>query len=50
MMIFRDTNHHPPCWARMLFQKIELAERFRTFVKDADFPCVGAKSALARDQ
>jgi FPC/CPF motif-containing protein YcgG len=27
-----------------------LAERFRAFVKDRSFPCVGAKSAVARDQ
>ena len=27
-----------------------LADRFRDFVRAADFPCVGAKSALARDQ
>ncbi|MCJ8159916.1 YqcI/YcgG family protein, partial (plasmid) [Sphingomonas sp. LaA6.9] len=27
-----------------------LAERFRAFVKRPDFPCVGAKSALARQQ
>ena len=27
-----------------------IAEQFRDFVRDADFPCVGAKSALARDQ
>ncbi len=27
-----------------------LAERFRDFVRAADFPCVGAKSALARGQ
>jgi uncharacterized protein len=26
----------------------ELAERFRDFIRSADFPCVGAKSALAR--
>ncbi len=34
----------------MPFQKIDLATRFRDFVKTAGFPCVGAKSALARDQ
>lgn len=34
----------------MPFQKIDLATRFRDFVKTASFPCVGAKSALARDQ
>lgn len=28
----------------------ELAERFRTFVRAAEFPCVGAKSALSRDK
>jgi FPC/CPF motif-containing protein YcgG len=27
-----------------------LAERFRAHIKDAGFPCVGAKSAVARDQ
>lgn len=27
-----------------------LAERFREFVRDPDFPCVGAKSALARQR
>lgn len=27
-----------------------LAERFQAFVKSADFPCVGAKSALSRGQ
>jgi FPC/CPF motif-containing protein YcgG len=27
-----------------------LARRFRDFVRDPGFPCVGAKSALARDQ
>lgn len=27
-----------------------LAERFRNHVRDADFPCVGAKSALAKGQ
>ncbi|MFS0736235.1 guanitoxin biosynthesis heme-dependent pre-guanitoxin N-hydroxylase GntA [Sphingomonas sp. 1P06PA] len=27
-----------------------LAERFRTFVRDQEFPCVGAKSALSRGQ
>jgi FPC/CPF motif-containing protein YcgG len=27
-----------------------LAERFRSYVKDKAFPCVGAKSAVARDQ
>ena len=27
-----------------------LAKRFRAFVRDPDFPCVGAKSALAKDQ
>jgi FPC/CPF motif-containing protein YcgG len=27
-----------------------LAERFREFIRDGDFPCVGAKSALGRDQ
>lgn len=27
-----------------------LARRFQDFVRDPDFPCVGAKSALARDQ
>lgn len=28
----------------------ETAERFRAFVRDPAFPCVGAKSALSRDQ
>ena len=28
----------------------DLAERFRGFIRAADFPCVGAKSALARDK
>ena len=28
----------------------DLADAFRDFVRDAAFPCVGAKSALARDQ
>ena len=28
----------------------ELAERFRNFVRNVEFPCVGAKSALARNQ
>ncbi len=28
----------------------DLAEQFRTFVKAADFPCVGAKAALSRQQ
>ncbi len=27
-----------------------LAERFRSFIRNSDFSCVGAKSALARDQ
>ncbi len=27
-----------------------LAERFRDFIRDAAFPCVGAKSAVGRDQ
>ena len=27
-----------------------LAERFRDFIRDAAFPCVGAKSAVAREQ
>ena len=27
-----------------------LAERFRAFVRDRSFPCVGAKSAVGRDQ
>ncbi|HEY0623792.1 guanitoxin biosynthesis heme-dependent pre-guanitoxin N-hydroxylase GntA [Sphingomonas sp.] len=27
-----------------------LARRFQAFVRDPEFPCVGAKSALARDQ
>ncbi|WP_184645209.1 guanitoxin biosynthesis heme-dependent pre-guanitoxin N-hydroxylase GntA [Sphingopyxis sp. JAI128] len=27
-----------------------LAQRFQAFIRDAEFPCVGAKSALARDQ
>jgi len=27
-----------------------LAERFRDFIRDRDFPCVGAKSAVGRDQ
>lgn len=27
-----------------------LAERFRAFIKDPEFPCVGAKSALAKGQ
>jgi FPC/CPF motif-containing protein YcgG len=27
-----------------------LAERFRAFIRDAAFPCVGAKAAVARDQ
>lgn len=27
-----------------------IVERFKTFVQDRDFPCVGAKSALAREQ
>src|ERR1700761_154172 len=27
-----------------------LAERFRAFVKSQSFPCVGAKSAIGRDQ
>jgi len=27
-----------------------LAERFRAFVRDRSFPCVGAKSAIGRDQ
>lgn len=30
--------------------KHPLAERFRAFVKSTEFPCVGAKSALSRDQ
>jgi FPC/CPF motif-containing protein YcgG len=29
---------------------LDLALRFRSFVEDREFPCVGAKSALARDQ
>ena len=33
-----DDNHHP------------LAEQFRHFVRRTSFPCVGAKSALARNQ
>lgn len=33
-----DDNHHP------------LAEQFRQFVRRTSFPCVGAKSALARNQ
>lgn len=28
----------------------ELVDRFQEFVRRSDFPCVGAKSALARDQ
>ena len=27
-----------------------LAERFRAFIRDRSFPCVGAKSAVSRDQ
>ena len=27
-----------------------LCDQFRSFVQDADFPCVGAKAALAREQ
>jgi FPC/CPF motif-containing protein YcgG len=27
-----------------------LADRFRSFIQDRDFPCVGAKSAVGRDQ
>ena len=27
-----------------------LAERFRAFIQNPSFPCVGAKSALAREQ
>ena len=33
-----DDNHHP------------LADQFRQFVRRTSFPCVGAKSALARNQ
>ena len=31
-------------------QSLALCEKFRAFVQDADFPCVGAKAALAREQ
>lgn len=34
----------------MTDERNPLAERFRAFVKRPDFPCVGAKSALARQQ
>jgi FPC/CPF motif-containing protein YcgG len=37
-MFFSPDTDHP------------LAERFRNFVRDAAFPCVGAKSALGRGQ
>lgn len=30
--------------------RADLAERFRDFIRAADFPCVGAKSALSRDK
>ena len=38
MAAWPDDDHHP------------LAERFRAFIRDSAFSCVGAKSALARDQ
>ena len=38
MQFPRDDRHHPQ------------AEAFRDFVRDVDFPCVGAKSALSKDQ
>ncbi len=38
MLSANDDNEHP------------LAEAFRDFVRDPAFPCVGAKSALKRDQ
>lgn len=31
-------------------KKVVLADEFARFIKDVSFPCVGAKSALARDQ
>lgn len=31
-------------------QSDQLADQFRNFIQDLSFPCVGAKSALARDQ
>jgi FPC/CPF motif-containing protein YcgG len=38
MLTPTDDSNHP------------LATRFAAFIRDADFPCVGAKSALARSQ
>lgn len=31
-------------------EAVDLAVRFRTFIEDSGFPCVGAKSALGRNQ
>lgn len=48
------TNHAKKHRIRMLFPTDDashpLAERFRSFIRDVSFSCVGAKSALARSQ
>ena len=38
MQLPRDDTNHPQ------------AEAFRAFIRDAGFPCVGAKSALTKGQ
>lgn len=38
MQLPRDDTHHPK------------AAAFRAFIRDASFPCVGAKSALSKGQ
>lgn len=51
--LFNWTPHAPHKWGCITLRQVmqtHFAQRFATFIESADFPCVGAKSALARSK